>query len=84
MRYNRTMNAATRHVLDQAKQLSPVDRAELLECLLSSLDEPIDPSVDRAWSKEAEDRLGAYRAGKLTSTPARDVFGRINREDGPR
>jgi len=78
------MNAATRQILDQAKQLPPVDRAELLECLFSTFDEPADPSIDRAWSKEAEDRLAAYRAGQLSSTPAKEVFDRINREDRPR
>jgi putative addiction module component (TIGR02574 family) len=84
VRYNCAMNAATRQVLAQAKRLPPADRAELLECLFSSLDEPIDPLIDQAWSKEAEDRLAAYQAGQLNSTSAEDVLGRINREDGPR
>ncbi len=60
----------------QALQLEPAQRYELVEEVLHSLDQP-DPVIDAAWLKEAEQRLAAYRAGKVKGIPAEDVFGKL-------
>lgn len=60
-------------ILKQALVLSPKDRATLVERLLASLDQP-DPAVDALWAEEAEERINAYEAGELATTPAEVVF----------
>ncbi|UCF35688.1 MAG: addiction module protein [Acidobacteriota bacterium] len=67
-----------RQILEEAKRLEPVERAELLEQLYATF-EPADPSVDGAWAVEVEERLSAYRAGEIEATSFEDVFDRINK-----
>jgi putative addiction module component (TIGR02574 family) len=67
-----------RQILEEAKRLEPIERAELLEQLYATF-EPADPSVDAAWSVEVEERLSAYRAGEIEAAPFEDVLDRINR-----
>jgi putative addiction module component (TIGR02574 family) len=45
----------------------------LVEGLIRSLDEP-DKKLDEIWAEEAENRLKAYRAGKLEGVPMEEVF----------
>ena len=73
--YNRFMTV--RQILEEAKRLEPIERAELLEQLYATF-EPADPSVDAAWSVEVEERLSAYRAGEIEAAPFEDVLDRIN------
>jgi putative addiction module component (TIGR02574 family) len=61
-------------MLKQVLALDPEQRFELVEEILHSLDRP-DPAVDAVWIDEAERRLAAYRAGKVTGIPAEEVFG---------
>ena len=35
--------------------------------------------IDQHWSKEAEERIDAYERGELRSSPAKDVFDRLDR-----
>jgi putative addiction module component (TIGR02574 family) len=63
-----------RELLEQALKLDPVERLELVDRVLHSLDRP-DPVIDRIWIEEAERRLAAYRAGKVRGIPAEDVVG---------
>ncbi|MFZ2309156.1 MAG: addiction module protein [Rhodoferax sp.] len=48
----------------QAVKLPPEQRMEVVERILDSLDEP-DAALDALWAKEADDRLAAYRRGKV-------------------
>ena len=66
-------------VLEKAIHLPPVERAELVEQILSSFDFPSRNEIDALWAKEAEDRIGAYDQGKIKATPASQVFEKINR-----
>jgi putative addiction module component (TIGR02574 family) len=61
------MSDETRTLSRKAQALKPHDRIELVEEILDSLDAP-DPLVERLWTKEAADRLAAFRRGEL---PAR-------------
>lgn len=45
-------------ILKKAMELPPLEKAEFIDKLLSSLDEP-DRDIDELWSKEAEDRIEA-------------------------
>lgn len=67
------MTESTKRVLDMAMELHPDDRAILIDELLASL-EPPDPTIDDAWAREVEERLAAYREGKLRAVPADDVL----------
>ena len=51
-------------ILKEAMSLSPLDRAYLIDKLLSSLDKS-DAEIDKLWAKEAENRINAYEKGKI-------------------
>lgn len=76
------MSANAQKSVQEALNLPPEDRAEVLECLLATFQEPPDPEVDKFWAQEAEDRLDAYDRGELGSISAEEVFDRIERHRG--
>ena len=65
-------------LLNEALELSPAERAEFAEQLLSSLETTSDKRIDELWAIEAEQRIDAYQRGELRSTPARQVFDEIS------
>lgn len=67
------MTDAAKNLSTQARKLSPAERLELVDDLLTSLDES-DPGIDGLWAKEAEDRLAAYRRGELKAIPLQEVL----------
>jgi putative addiction module component (TIGR02574 family) len=62
----------------EALRLDPVERAAVIEELLSSLDKP-DDELDAKWAIEAENRLNAYRAGEIKAISASEVFVELGR-----
>jgi len=56
-------------LLKEVLSLPVQERAEIVEALLSSLDEP-DSTVDALWAKEAEARLDACSLRRTESHPA--------------
>ena len=72
------MTAQTEQVLEDAMHLPPVERAELVEKILSSFDFPARDEIDALWAREAEDRIDAYGKGMIRTTPAEKVFEKIN------
>lgn len=64
------MSGDGRRILESALALPPVERAELVEELLSSFDFPARADVDALWAREAEDRIDAYEKGELSARPA--------------
>lgn len=67
------MTIEARQILENALALPPVERAAIVESLLSSLDQP-DARIDDVWAEEAERRIAAYEAGQMKAIPAADVF----------
>ena len=67
------MTEAAKTLSVQARKLSPSERLELVADILASLDEP-DPNIDRLWTKEAEDRLAAFRRGEIKAIPLEQVL----------
>ena len=63
-------------IVELALKLDPLERFELVDQILHSLDRP-DPEMDRVWLEEAERRLAAYRAGKVQGIPAEEIFGEL-------
>ena len=62
-------------LIHEALQLDPAQRFLLIEALVHSLDTP-DPRIEEAWIKEAENRLQAYKDGKLKTVSLEDMFGK--------
>lgn len=63
----------SQEILEQALQLKPGERFSIVEGLLRSLDEP-DSTLDAIWANEAEQRLKAYRGGRLPAIPMEEIF----------
>jgi putative addiction module component (TIGR02574 family) len=76
--YKSPMTALAQTVLEEAMRLPSVDRAMLIEKLISSFDAAKRKTIDAAWVEESEDRLNAYRTGKLTARPFDNVMKDLN------
>ena len=73
------MTAEAKKVLERALTLLPVERAELVEQILSSFEFPSRGKIDALWAKEAEARIDAYDQKKIKATPASKVFDKIDK-----
>lgn len=60
------MSIKTKKIVSEALSLSAVERLNIVDNLLLSLDKP-DPEIDKLWQKEAESRLHGYKTGKIKS-----------------
>lgn len=65
-------------ILKDALTLPADERAELIDTLLSSLDEP-DREIDALWVKESNARLDAYDRGELKAIPLADVLAKYGK-----
>ncbi len=66
-------------ILAEALKLPPVERAELMESLLSSFDFSAREDIDSAWAVEAEDRIDALERDKLQVVPVEEVLAETDR-----
>ena len=67
------MSVETQEILDRALKLPAVDKARLVDELLTSLDKP-DEAIDALWRQEVEDRIKAYNAGNLRAVSLAQVL----------
>ncbi|GFP22631.1 hypothetical protein HKBW3S44_01462 [Candidatus Hakubella thermalkaliphila] len=74
------MSANTEQVLKQALRLSPIERAELVEQLLSSFEFPARETLDSLWAQEAEERIDAFERGELKAKSAQQVFQNLDQQ----
>lgn len=65
--------AAPKDIIEKALSLKPLEKADLVDRLLSSLDQP-DQAITELWANEAESRLDAYEAGKLKAVSLEKVL----------
>ncbi len=65
--------AANARILEEALKLTAVERAELVDSLLSSLDKP-DQAIDKLWAREAEARIDAYDQGQIKAVSLDEVL----------
>lgn len=72
------MSVETQEILDRALGLPAVEKARLVDELLSSLDRP-DEAIDALWRKEVEDRIKAYNAGTLKSVALDEVLSKYRK-----
>lgn len=74
------MTTQAQQVLEEAVGLPPIERAELVERILSSFDFPSRADIDAAWAREVEDRIDAYERGYIAAIPATGVFEKIEKK----
>jgi putative addiction module component (TIGR02574 family) len=67
------------HILAEALELSPSERAELVESILSSFEFKSRDDIDALWAAEAEERIAAFDRGEMAAIPAIDVFSEIDK-----
>lgn len=66
-------------LLSEALKLAPIERAELVEKLLSSFEFSSRKKIDALWAKEAESRIDAFERGEISAIPAKEVFAKIEK-----
>ncbi len=66
----------------EALQLTPFEKAQMIDALWQSLDPAEQESVDRAWLAESRDRLRAFRAGELKALDGEETLRSITSELG--
>ena len=71
------MSRDPKEIAAEALELPLTARAELASQLLDSLDDLTDEETDQLWAEEAERRYADYKAGKVDSVPAEEVFARL-------
>ena len=73
------MSPLSQPILSKALDLPPIERAELVEHILSSFELPSRKKIDALWALEAEGRLDAFERGKIKAVSARKVFKEIDK-----
>lgn len=71
------MTTVADKVYDKALLLPADARIGLVERLLSSLNLPTQPEIDRLWADEAERRVAQIDRGEVELIPGKKVFERI-------
>ncbi len=71
------MTLHTKQILKKALELSPIERAELIENLFQSFEFADREHVDVLWAKEVEERIDAYEEGSLPTVSAKIVFSKM-------
>lgn len=72
------MATNTQKVFKNALELPTLERANLVDRLLSSLDQP-NEEIDNLWRKEVEDRVKAYKAGKIKSVSLKEALSKYRK-----
>jgi len=67
------MSSSLRQIEEQARSLSPEDRAKLAECMLESLHTSLE-DIEAAWSEEIAARIEAFAKGDISAVSAEQVF----------
>jgi putative addiction module component (TIGR02574 family) len=65
--------ATADRIFKEALTLSPSEKAQLIDKLISTLDKS-DKEIDELWVKEAEDRIDAYDQGKIKAISLEKVL----------
>ena len=71
------MSRDFKELIAEALELPLTARAELASQLLDSLDDLSEEEADQLWAAEGERRLAEYKAGRMESVPADEVFARL-------
>ena len=65
-------------MVEQLKNLPDMDRLQIVDYLLKSLDMP-NQEIERLWVAEAQDRYAAYVRGEIKAIPVEEVFAKYRK-----
>ena len=71
------MSTVVAEIEAKIRLLSPEDKTELLRALITELDGPNDPGVERLWLQEAQKRHREIVEGKVQPVPGERVFANL-------
>jgi putative addiction module component (TIGR02574 family) len=74
------MFIVAKKVIDEVLLLPADARMNLVEQLLTSLNLPTQPEIDRLWAKEVERRIAQIDKGKVKLLPGAKVFSDIRKK----
>ena len=74
------MPVVAKKVFDEALSLPAEARVSLVERLLTSLNLPTQPEIDRLWAEEAEKRIAQIDKGEIKLIPGKKVFSNIRKK----
>jgi putative addiction module component (TIGR02574 family) len=66
----------TKELIDQAVSLPVEERAQVVDSLLRSLNQP-ESEIDKRWAREAQRRLAEHRSGRVKAVSGEEVFEKI-------
>ena len=73
------MSTVSDKVMDEVLSLPADARMSLVEKLLTSLNLPTQPEIDRVWAEEAERRVTQIDRGEVELIPGEEVFAKHRR-----
>ncbi len=74
------MPVVAKKVFDEALSLPAEARVSLVEKLLTSLNLPTRPEIDRLWAEEAERRIAQIDKGEVKLVPGKKIFSNIRKK----
>ena len=74
------MLTAVDKVIDEAIELPADARIGLVDRILTSLNLPTQPEIDRLWAEESERRVAEIDRGDVDLIPGEKVFAKIRRK----
>ena len=74
------MPVVAKKVFDEALSLPAEARVSLVEKLLTSLNLPTQPEIDRLWAEEVERRIAQIDKGGVKLVPGKKVFSNIRKK----
>jgi putative addiction module component (TIGR02574 family) len=80
MKGDMNMSIAAKKIIDEVLLLPTDARVNLVGQLLTSLNLPTQPEVDRLLAKEAERRIAQIEKGKVKLLPDEKVFSDIRKK----
>ncbi len=72
------MNINTEQIIKEVLKLPLVERANLADKLLASLEQP-DRNTDEIWCREIEERIAAYETGKMETVSVEEVLAKYRK-----
>ena len=72
------MAANIEEITKEALGLPPIERAKLIEDLFESFESHSRNLIDKKWAEETEDRIDAFKQGKIKTVSTEQVHREIN------
>ena len=73
LREGENMNGINENVQELVLKLPVIEKARLVDKLLESMNQPVN-ATDKLWKKGVENRIKAYKAGKIKSVSFKKVL----------